>query len=156
MARRRARLAFLTKPYFKVPPRQKDDYQGYPTFSAEQVTCYVDQAFANHWQLLAHMSGDAAIDQFITAVRAAEARYGKADRRPVAIHAHIARPQLRAGWQAVADWIETEAQKCAVQSKAPAGSVGSVAASRAKPEDGAVAGSDLNGWSHHVAEFAST
>jgi len=44
--------------------------------------------------------------------------------------------QLRAGWQAVADWIETEAQRCAAQSKVPLGSVASVAAPRAKPQDG--------------------
>jgi predicted amidohydrolase YtcJ len=86
------KTAFLTKPYFKVPPGQKDDYIGYPTFSDEQVNGYVDQAFANGWQMLAHVSGDAAIEQFITAVRAAEKKHGMADRRPVAIHAHIARP----------------------------------------------------------------
>ena len=86
------KTAFLTKPYFKVPPGQKDDYLGYPTFSDEQVNTYVDKAFANGWQILAHVSGDAAIEQFITAVRAAEKKHGTADRRPIAIHAHIARP----------------------------------------------------------------
>lgn len=39
-------------------------------------------AFAHGWQILAHVSGDAAIDQYIGAVRAAAAKYGKADRRP--------------------------------------------------------------------------
>jgi len=85
------KTAFLTKPYFKVPPGQKDDYLGYPTFTDEQVNGYVDQAFANNWQLLAHVGGDAAIEQFINAVRAAQKKHGMADRRPIAIHAHIAR-----------------------------------------------------------------
>jgi predicted amidohydrolase YtcJ len=85
------RTAWLTKPYFKVPAGQKDDYLGYPAMTDEQATAYVDKSFANGWQVLAHMSGDAAIDQFIKAVRAAEKKYGMADRRPVAIHAHIAR-----------------------------------------------------------------
>lgn len=86
------KTAFLTKPYFKVPSGQKSDYHGYSTFTDEQVKGYVDKAFANNWQILAHVSGDAAVQQFIDAVRAAETKYGKADRRPVAVHAHIARP----------------------------------------------------------------
>ncbi len=85
------RTAWMTKPYFKVPAGQKDDYLGYPAMSDEQATAYVDKAFANGWQILAHMSGDAAADQFIKAVRAAEKKYGMADRRPIAIHAHTAR-----------------------------------------------------------------
>ncbi len=85
------KTAFLTKPYFQVPEGQKPSYLGYPTFTDDKVTAYVDQAFANNWQILAHVSGDAAIQQFNDAVRAGEAKYGKADRRPVAIHAHIAR-----------------------------------------------------------------
>jgi predicted amidohydrolase YtcJ len=85
------RTAWLTKPYFKVPAGQKDDYLGYPSMTDAQANAYVDKAFANGWQILAHVSGDAAIQQFINAVRAAEKKYGMADRRPVAIHAHIAR-----------------------------------------------------------------
>ena len=85
------RTAWMTKPYFKPPPGQKDDYLGYPAMTDEQASGCVDKAFANGWQILAHLSGDAAIDQFIKAVRAAEKKYGMADRRPVAIHAHTAR-----------------------------------------------------------------
>lgn len=85
------KTAWLTKPYFKAPPGQKADYVGYPAFKEEQVMAFVDKAFANHWQLMSHVSGDAAIDQLIRAVRAAEKKHGKADRRTVAIHAHIAR-----------------------------------------------------------------
>ena len=85
------KTAWLTTPYFKVPAGQKDDYAGYAAMTDEQATAYVDKAFANGWQILTHLSGDAAIDQFITAVRAAEKKYGMADRRPVAIHAHTAR-----------------------------------------------------------------
>jgi predicted amidohydrolase YtcJ len=86
------KTAWLSKPYYKVPAGQKPDYLGYPTFSDAQAFAYVDKAFSNGWQIMAHLSGDAAIDQFIRAVRAAEGKYGKADRRPVAIHAHTARP----------------------------------------------------------------
>ena len=93
------RTAWLTKPYFKVPPGQKPDYIGYPTFSDAQATAYVDQAFAKGWQILAHVNGDAAIDQYIQAVRTAEAKYGRGDRRPVAIHAQTARADQVAAFQ---------------------------------------------------------
>lgn len=85
------KTAWLTQPYFKVPPGQQPDYVGYPTFNDEQVFALIDKAFANNWQILTHTNGDAAIDQYIRAVRAAVQRHGKADRRPVAIHAQTAR-----------------------------------------------------------------
>lgn len=93
------KTAWLSKPYYKVPAGQKPDYLGYPTFSDAQAFASVDKAFANGWQILAHVSGDAAIDQYIRAVRAGEGKYGKADRRPVAIHAHTARPDQLAAFQ---------------------------------------------------------
>jgi len=64
--------------------------------------------------------------------------------------------QLRAGWQAVADWIEAEAQRCAAHSKVPLGSVASVDALRAKPQHGVVAEGYLADTSRDVAEVAST
>ena len=85
------KTAWLTKPYFKVPAGQPADYHGYSAFTDQQVNGFVEQAFKNNWQILAHVNGDAAIDQYINAVRAAEKKYGMADRRPVAIHAQTAR-----------------------------------------------------------------
>ena len=93
------KTAWLTKPYFKVPPGQKPDYVGYPTFSDAKATGFVEKAFANNWQIMAHVNGDAAIDQFIGAVRSAEKKYGKADRRPVAIHSQTAREDQVAAFQ---------------------------------------------------------
>lgn len=85
------KTAWLSKPYYKVPDGQKADYHGYSAFTDEQVNGFVEQAFQKNWQVLAHVNGDAAIDQFVSAVRAAEAKHGMADRRPVAIHAQTAR-----------------------------------------------------------------
>ena len=85
------KTAWLTQPYYKVPAGQNPDYRGYSAFTDEQADGFVDQAFKNGWQVLAHVNGDAAIDQYIKAVRAAEKKYGMADRRPVAIHAQTAR-----------------------------------------------------------------
>jgi len=85
------KTAWLTKPYFKTPDGQAPDYRGYAQFKDDQVNGFVDLAFKNGWQLLAHVNGDAATDQFIAAVRLAEKKHGMADRRPVAIHAQTAR-----------------------------------------------------------------
>jgi predicted amidohydrolase YtcJ len=93
------KTAWLTTPYFKPPPGQPANYVGYPTFTEAQSLALVDKAFANNWQLLTHVNGDAAIDQLIRAVRAAQAKYGKADRRPVAIHAQTARADQVAAFQ---------------------------------------------------------
>ena len=78
------KTAWLSAPYFKVP-------EGQPATYAEQANGYVDKAFQNNWQLLTHVNGDAAIDQLIRAVTLAEKKYGKADRRAVAVHAQTAR-----------------------------------------------------------------
>lgn len=85
------KTAWLTKPYFKVPEGEPADYRGYPAFTSEQVNGFVLEAFQNGWQALVHVNGDAAIDQYLEAVRLAELQLGKADRRPVAVHAQIAR-----------------------------------------------------------------
>jgi len=86
------KTAWLTKPYFKVPEGQAADYAGYPTFKQDsQLDAMVERAFSKGWQVLAHVNGDAAIDQYIGAVRKAEEKLGRSDRRPVAIHAQTAR-----------------------------------------------------------------
>ena len=85
------KTAWLSQPYFKVPEGQKADYKGYAQFTDEQTNAFFDQAFKNNWQILAHVNGDAAVDQMINAVSLAEKKYGKADRRTVAIHGQTAR-----------------------------------------------------------------
>jgi hypothetical protein len=62
--------------------------------------------------------------------------------------------QLRAGWQAVADWIEGEAHRCVAHSKAPSGSAAAVGERRARTPSGADTAGCLDGWSHHVAGVA--
>jgi predicted amidohydrolase YtcJ len=85
------KTAWLTEPYYVPPTGQDADYRGYPAVTDEQAIAYVDQAFANGWQILVHTNGDAAADQLIMAVRAATEKYGEADRRTVMIHAQTVR-----------------------------------------------------------------
>ena len=81
------KTAWLAEPYFVPPVGQGADYRGYASMTDEEAIAFVDQAFSNSWQILAHCNGGAASDQYIKAIRAATEKYGKADRRPVMIHA---------------------------------------------------------------------
>ena len=89
------RTAWLTEPYKEPPGDLPEDYCGYPAIKDfDVVVGQVRRAFANDWQVIAHVNGDAAIDQFIAAIEAVCAERGEADaaaRRPVAIHAQTAR-----------------------------------------------------------------
>ncbi len=85
------KTAWLTKPYFHPPHGQTEDYAGYPTLPDEQVQAFVNYSFSNNIPLLMHANGDAAADQMIRTVRAANEEFGKTDRRPVMIHAQTAR-----------------------------------------------------------------
>jgi predicted amidohydrolase YtcJ len=85
------KTAWLTEPYHVPPEGQAADYHGYPAVPDEEAIALVDKAFSNGWQLLAHCNGDAAADQFIMAIRTATEKHGKADRRPVMIHAQTVR-----------------------------------------------------------------
>lgn len=86
------KTAWLTQAY-KIPPEGKDkNYKGYPAIKDDQqVDQYINVAFKHGWQVLAHANGDAAIDQFIGAVKDATAKQGKADRRSVLIHSQTIR-----------------------------------------------------------------
>jgi predicted amidohydrolase YtcJ len=85
------KTAWLTKPYHVPPKGQAKDYRGYPALPDDEAIALVDKAFSNGWQILAHCNGDEAADQFIMAIRAATEKHGKADRRPVMIHAQTVR-----------------------------------------------------------------
>jgi predicted amidohydrolase YtcJ len=86
------KTAWFTKPYYKVPEGQKPDYAGYPAFpNSDEAQAYVDMAYKNHWQLMVHANGDAAIDELIKTVTVAQAKYGAGERRTVLIHGQYLR-----------------------------------------------------------------
>ncbi len=85
------KTAWLSKPYYVVPEGQPKDYRGYAAIDDETAMEAVDKAFANGWQILCHGNGDAAIDLFIDAVRAAKEKYPDVDNRPVLIHGQTLR-----------------------------------------------------------------
>lgn len=55
------------------------------------ATQLVKTAFENKWQIICHSNGDAAIDQYISAVEAAEKEFGYPDHRTVLIHGQTLR-----------------------------------------------------------------
>ena len=85
------KTAWLTQPYLSPPAGWPADYAGYPLLEDATVDALVDGLFARGWQVLAHCNGDRSADQFLDAVDRATARQGKADRRPVMIHAQTVR-----------------------------------------------------------------
>jgi predicted amidohydrolase YtcJ len=85
------KTAWLTQPYLHPPHGQKEGYTGYATLKDEQVQSFVDRAFESSTQVLAHANGDAAADQLIKVITAANAEQGNADRRTVMIHAQTVR-----------------------------------------------------------------
>ena len=85
------KTAWFTKPYFHVPAGQPDSYRGYPILTDEQAIQWVAEAYKNNWQLLAHANGDAAIDQFLSAVKTASTEFPGDDRRTVLIHGQFLR-----------------------------------------------------------------
>jgi hypothetical protein len=85
------KTAWLTEPYYVAPEGQPKDYRGYAAIDDETAMKAVDKAFANGWQILCHGNGDAAIDLFIDAVRAAREKYPDVDNRPVLIHGQTLR-----------------------------------------------------------------
>ena len=75
-----------------VPEGEKEDYCAYPTFTDEEVYGFCKKAIENNIQLLTHMNGDAAIDQFLNAYEKAMEDTGLTpELRPVLIHCQTVR-----------------------------------------------------------------
>lgn len=85
------KTAWMTAPYLIPPEGQSADYKGYASMEDAAIIERVSAGFKHNFQVLGHCAGDAACQQYIMAVRKATEQYGKADRRPVMIHAHTVR-----------------------------------------------------------------
>jgi predicted amidohydrolase YtcJ len=85
------RTAYLSEPYTTPPPGQPTTYRAYPVMTQQEVNDWVALAWRNNLQVITHTNGDAAVEQLLTAVAQARARYGAKDLRPVAIHSQLAR-----------------------------------------------------------------
>ena len=85
------RSAWLTQPYQLPPPGKRTQFAGYPGASDETALDLASRAYAGGWQLAVQANGDAAIDQFLGAVRAAAGKHPGKDRRPLLVGAQTLR-----------------------------------------------------------------
>jgi predicted amidohydrolase YtcJ len=85
------KTAWLSRPYHVIPEGLPPDYRGLQTAPTDATIEAFSRCYERNWQILAHANGDAAIDLMIAAVREAERRHGKGDRRPVMIHGQTLR-----------------------------------------------------------------
>ncbi|MGE0624542.1 MAG: amidohydrolase [Pseudomonadales bacterium] len=92
------KTAYLTRPYFVPPDGKPADYRGYPTYPDEKVNAMVNAYLDAGIPIIAHANGDAAADQLLAAVSAAEPG---ADHRTVMIHAQTVRDDQLDGMKAL-------------------------------------------------------
>lgn len=86
------RTAWRTQPYLLPPDGQRAGYRGYPALpNTAYVDSLFDEAYRKGWPVHVHANGDAAIDQLISAARAAQQANGPADRRTTLIHGQFLR-----------------------------------------------------------------
>jgi predicted amidohydrolase YtcJ len=86
------KTAWLSRPYHVPPPGEGPDYAGFPFLPGDRrVEEVCENCFRGGRQLLAHANGDEAAEQVIRAVARAKEKLGRADRRPVLVHAQTVR-----------------------------------------------------------------
>lgn len=86
------RTAWRTQPYLLPPDGSPKTYKGYPVIPNDaDVFKVIDTAFANNYQMLVHVNGDAAGDQLFRALSYGANKYGNTDRRTVLIHGQLIR-----------------------------------------------------------------
>ena len=82
---------YLSQPYF-VPPAGGDAaFRGYPRIARDELIAWVDRIHAAGLQVAIHGNGDAAIDDILDALEAAQRAHPRPDARPVIVHAQTAR-----------------------------------------------------------------
>jgi len=75
---------------YHVPYHGDEHYRGYPTMPREKLVELVTDMYKNKRQVAIHGNGDAAIDDILDAVEAANKKYPNPDARPIIIHAQMA------------------------------------------------------------------
>ncbi len=80
----------LCSPYH-VPFKGQHEYRGYAAMSRDELTRQVSEIYSAGRQVAVHVNGDAAIDDFLFAVDAAQRAHPRTDARPIAVHAQMTR-----------------------------------------------------------------
>jgi predicted amidohydrolase YtcJ len=85
------KTAWLSHPYHIAPPHTDADYRGYPAMPDAKALEHFTLAASKGWQIVCHANGDAAIDQCLNSIEAAQTLYPNPDHRSVVIHAQTMR-----------------------------------------------------------------
>lgn len=88
-----AKTAYMMEPYALPPAGRASDYRGYLQLTEETVRSQFERIYRDHWQINAHVSGDAAAKLMVDAVQAAQDKYGPRDHRAVMLHANSLKEQ---------------------------------------------------------------
>lgn len=81
---------YLSEPY-AVAPGEDPTYRGYPRMDPAELARVVSRLHAAGMQIAIHGNGDAAIDDILDALEAAQREHPRPDPRHVVIHAQMAR-----------------------------------------------------------------
>lgn len=85
------RTGWLTQPYYTASPNQSPDFRGYPHMNVTDLVSQLSEAARNGWHVFAHVNGDAAIQQYLDAIKTVNGEGGRKLEQPVAIHAQYTR-----------------------------------------------------------------
>ncbi|GAA4652443.1 amidohydrolase [Kistimonas scapharcae] len=82
---------YLSAPYHQTPSQRAADFRGEPVMRADELSRLVSEWHDKGWQLALHANGDAAIDNVLSAVEAAQNASPRSDARHVIVHAQMSR-----------------------------------------------------------------
>jgi len=83
--------ALRDRPYYAPVGSYPPGYKGYAAVTMEQVQDAVNWCYEHGIQILTHANGEGASDMLISAIGAAQAKYGDPGNRPVLIHGQFQR-----------------------------------------------------------------
>ena len=83
--------ALRDRPYYDPVGDYPPGYAGYAAITMEQTLEAVNWCYEHGFQILTHANGEGASDMLISALDAAQAKYGRRDLRPVLIHGQFQR-----------------------------------------------------------------
>ena len=83
--------AWRDRPYYKPVGNYPPGYTGYAAATPQQVGEAIAWAYENDIQIITHANGEAASDQLIAFIQAAQREYGGESRRSVLIHGQFLR-----------------------------------------------------------------
>jgi predicted amidohydrolase YtcJ len=83
--------ALRDRPYYDPVGDYPDGYAGYAAITMEQLQDAVNWCYQKGFQILVHSNGEGASDMLISALEAAQEKYGDPGNRPVLIHGQFQR-----------------------------------------------------------------